>query len=172
MKIKCPLVAVASADFGTEVNLGPRGHGHRRALGLNVSSMSFKGFMVKAFSAISWRNPWQIRHSIGDQLLAHFFHRRPLEFVRHVTAVSGRQTHARAAAELKGALRRDVDEEKSAVNRRGPLAGVWPALIVRIDGAHRVQGITWGKRQRAVRRYAGTQGTCVPCVPAYCVPRA
>jgi len=52
-----------------------------------------------------------------DELLADFFHGGPLELVR-VTFFSRRQADARTTPELFGALGRDVDEQKPALDKR------------------------------------------------------
>jgi hypothetical protein len=75
-----------------------------------------------------------------------------------MTAVGGRETYARAAAELEGPLRRDVNEEKPAVNRCGALAGVWRARFIRVDRAHRCSDYHAGKNKNREPRAGATPG--------------
>ena len=51
-----------------------------------------------------------------DELLPHFLHRGPLEFVGQVPAFGAVQAETRTAAKLDGTLCGDVDKEKPAVD--------------------------------------------------------
>jgi hypothetical protein len=68
-----------------------------------------------------------------NELLPDFFHRRALELVREMPAIGAGQPDSRTAPQLIGALRRNVHEQKPAVDRRRRLRRLLRLGIVRDD---------------------------------------
>ena len=70
-------------------------------------------------------------------------HRGALEPVRQLAAFASLQTHACTSTQLKGAHRRDVDEQEAARDFRGEFGrGGRSVVVVRVQVGHHCEGIT------------------------------